>query len=109
MVYGLYERHQHMVIMGHQSEEGIIKADVPKWSVLGPFLFLVYINYLTFIIQMKMKLFANDTSLYIEFDHANSPSESLNDDLINIQQCTEKWLVKFGSSKTKLMTCTYRI
>ena len=57
---------------------------------------------------MKMKLFADDTSLYIEFDNANSASEALNEDLINIQQWADQWLVKFSPSKTKLMTCTYK-
>ena len=32
----------------------------------------------------------------------------LKDDLINIQQWADQWLVKFSPSKTKLMTCTYK-
>ena len=55
-----------------------------------------------------MTLFAEDTSLYIEFDNANSASEALNDDLINIQQRTDQCLVKFSPSNTKLMTCIYK-
>ena len=52
------------VIRGQQSEERIIKAGVSQGSVLGPLLFLMYINDLTLITQVKMKLFADDTSLY---------------------------------------------
>ena len=85
----LQECDQHVVIRGKQSEEGIIKGGVPHGSVLGQFLFLVYINDLTLITQMKMKLFTDDTSLYREFDNANSASEGLNDNLINIQQWAE--------------------
>ena len=42
---------------------------------------------------MKMKSLADDTSLYVEFDNANSASEALNDYLINIQQ----WVVDFSN------------
>ena len=55
-----------------------------------------------------MRLFADDTSLYIEFDNASSSSEAPNDNFINIQQSVDQWLVKFSPSKTKLMTCIYK-
>ena len=51
------------------------------------------------LIQTKMKLFANDTSLYIEFANANNTSKTLNEDFINIQLGANQWLVKFNSSK----------
>ena len=55
-----------------------------------------------------MKLFADDTSLYVEFDNANSASDALNDDLVKIQQwAADQWLVKFITSKAKVATCTY--
>ena len=42
-----------------------------------------------------MKFFADDSSLYIEVDNANSASETLNDDLINIQQWADQFLMTF--------------
>ena len=64
----LNDRHQRVVVRGQQSEVGSIKAGVPQGSVLGPLLFLIYIDDITLVTETKMKLFADDTSLYIEFD-----------------------------------------
>jgi hypothetical protein len=59
----LRERHQRVVIRGQESQTGIIKAGVPQGSVLGPLLFLVYINDITLLARRNMKLFADDTTL----------------------------------------------
>jgi hypothetical protein len=104
----LHNRHQRVVIRGQQSEVGLIKAGVPQGSVLGPLLFLIYINDLTAVTRSKIKLFADDTSLFIEFDEPNNASDIMNEDLNSIQQWANQWLVKFSPPKTKLMTCSYK-
>ena len=104
----LHERHQRVIIRGQESEKGLIKAGVPQGSVLGPLLFLIYINDLTLVTQTNMKLFADDTSLYIEFDNADTASAVLNQDLVDVQAWANQWLVEFSPPKTKLMTCTYK-
>lgn len=104
----LHDRHQRVIIRGQQSEKGLIKAGVPQGSVLGPLLFLIYINDITLVTQSKMKLFADDTSLYIEFDNAEEAAEILNDDLKDIQQWADQWLVTFSAPKTKLLTCSFK-
>jgi hypothetical protein len=55
-----------------------------------------------------MKLFADDTSLYVEVDNPITAANTLNSDLQNIQQWANQWLVTFSQPKTKLMTCTYK-
>ena len=52
--------------------------------------------------RSNVKLFADDTTLYIEIDNENHTSEILNDDLENIPQWADQWLIKFSP---KLMTC----
>ena len=104
----LHERKQQVVIRGQQSEVGFIKAGVPQGSVLGPLLFFIYINDLALITTSKIKLFADDTSLYFEFDCPNIATETLNNDLDKVQQWADQWLVKFSPPKTKLMTCSYK-
>ena len=104
----LKNRYQQVVIRGQKSEIGLIRAGVPQGSVLGPLLFLVYINDIASITQCNIKLFADDTSLYIEFDNSALAEEALNNDLVNIQEWANQWLVSFSPAKTKLMTCTFR-
>ena len=102
----LINRCQRVCIRGQHSLTGYIKAGVPQGSVLGPLLFLIYINDLTNVTFSKMKLFADDTSLYIDFDNADQASAIINEDLKSIQDWANQWLVKFSPTKTKLMTCS---
>ena len=74
------------MIRGQQSDIGKIKPSVPEGSVLGPLLFLIYVNDITILTRSSMTLFADDTTLYIEIDNQNDTSAILNDDLENIQQ-----------------------
>ena len=104
----LTDRYQRVVIRGQKSEEGLIKAGVPQGSVLGPLLFLIYINDITYITQCKIKLFADDTSLYIDFDENTDGTIALNEDLHNIKLWSDQWLINFSPAKTKLLTCTYK-
>ena len=60
----LKERKQRVVLNGIESEWEFIYSGVPQCSVLGPLLFLIYINDLTDGINSSMKLFADDSSLF---------------------------------------------
>ena len=58
-------RKQRVVIPGAMSDWAYIKTGVPQGSILGPILFLVYINDIVTDFGTNIRLFANDTSLYI--------------------------------------------
>ncbi len=99
----LSNRHQRVMLNGHYSEWGHINAGVPQGSVLGPLLFLVYINDLIQHVNCGIKLFADDTVIYeIVSDHQVS-ARVLNENLRNIQLWADQWLVNFNHSKTKQM------
>ena len=55
-----------------------------------------------------MTLFAGNTTVYIEIDNHNDTSEILNDDLENIREWADQWLIKCSPSKQKVMTCSFR-
>ena len=82
----LSERKQRVVINGQESEWGEISAGVPQGSVLGPLLFIVYINDLPQCVENNIRIFADDTSLFISFKNPQDASESLNRDLNSIHQ-----------------------
>jgi len=104
----LTNRKQQVVIGGQNSQPGVIKAGVPQGSVLGPLLFLVYINDLVNNITSNIKLFADDTSLYLEVNDPDQSAEILNHDLITLKSWADQWLVSFSPNKTRLMTCSLR-
>ena len=61
-----------MVIRGQSSEWGDIMAGVPQGSSLGPLSFLIYINDLANVVTCNLKLFADDTCLYVTVDDPNT-------------------------------------
>ena len=69
------------MVNGFISENKSVLAWVPQGSVLGPILFLVYINDIVDNISCNIKLFANDTSLYITLDDYDLGFRTLNSDL----------------------------
>ena len=96
----LTDRRQRVVINGQTSQWTFVKADVPQGSILGPLLFLVYINYVVNELNASVRLFADDTSLYIIVENPNTAAVTLNNDLKHISNWANDWLVDFNPSKT---------
>ena len=92
-----------MVINGRSSDSGTIKAGVPQGSVLGPLLFLIFINDIVDIVHSNIKLFADDTSLFLSVDNPDLTASTLNNDLSLIDSWSSDWLVTFNALKTDAM------
>ena len=97
----LAERKQRVLIRGQSSLWGNIQASVPQGSVLGPLLFIVYINDLADVVDCSIKMFADDTCLYVTVDNPVSSQIILNKSLKNLKLWADQWLVNFNPSKTK--------
>ncbi|XP_053381852.1 uncharacterized protein LOC128549303 [Mercenaria mercenaria] len=93
-------RRQRVVLCGFYSETVLISAGVPQGSILGPLLFILYINDIVTDIGSTICLFADDTSLYITVDDPIRSAITLNTDLNTITNWAEKWLVDFNPNKT---------
>ena len=97
-------RKQRVVFNGQASDWTSVQAGVPQGSILGPLLFLIYINDIVSDIGCPIRLFADDTSLYIVVDSPPTAANFLNSDLFAITNWANNWLVTFNASKTVSMT-----
>ena len=97
----LSNRSQRVVINSKSSTWVKINAGVPQCSVLGPLLFLIFINDIVLDIKCNIRLFADDTTLYIVVDNPLTASDTLNNDLQKIHLWSKQWLVDFNPSKTE--------
>ena len=105
----LSDRKQRVVIGGHKSDILTIKAGVPQGSILGPLLFLVFINDIVDEIACNIRLFADDTSLYIVVEDEYATSAILNSDVDIIHAWSQQWLVTFNPKKTQCMTISKKV
>ena len=105
----LYRRKQRVVIHWVMSDVVEIQSGVPQGSILGPLLFLVYINDLVTDIECEIKLFADDTSLYVVVENPYTSALQINRDLIKINEWACRWLVTFNPNKTECLTISNNI
>ena len=78
-----------------------IKARVPQGSILGPLLFLIYINDLPDGLSSTAKLFVDDTSLFSIVHNPNESTKYLNLDLSVISQWAYQWKMLFNPDPKK--------
>ena len=94
-----------MSINGTHSNPISVTSGVPQGSVLGPTLFLLYINDITEVPKSELRLFADDTVLYraIKSQH---DQEILQEDLHNLTKWASDWQMDFNVSKCHLLRTT---
>ena len=84
----LNDRKQYVSVCGNTSETLEIKCGVPQGSVLGPLLFLLYINDLAEVSKKLTFLFADDTNIYYESSDTLDIQKTVNKELCKVR----KWL-----------------
>ena len=107
----LNQRSQRVVVRGTASEAFEVTSGVPQGSVLGPVLFLIFINDLPLGIISLLSLFADDTKVFRrivtdrsgQVQTSDRDREILQNDLDNIYKWAEKWKMEFNVDKCKVM------
>ena len=102
MISFLSNRTQQVVVSGTRSLSCSVSSGVPHGSMLGPVLFLLYINDKTSEIQSQVRLFMDDCliyqSIYSETNHT-----ILQNDLNRLDSWVSKWQMEFNVSKCKIL------
>ena len=99
-----------MVLDGKSSQEYPVNAGVPRGSILGPVLFLLYINDLPDAVICDIAIYADDTTLYSKCDRASDPwqqlelASELESDLQDTVDWGKNWVVDFNAGKTQLVS-----
>ena len=98
----LTDRRQRVSVRGSFSSWLPVVSGVPQGSVLGPVLFLFYINDLVDGLECPILLFADDAKIYKEI-RTPADVEALTRDMKRIQEWSEKWLLSFNEDKCATM------
>ena len=106
----LSNRQLRVVLDGKSSQEYPVNARVPQGSILGPTLFLLYINDLPDDVICNIAIYADDTTLYSKCDQTSDLwqqlelASELESDLQDTVDWGRKWLVDFNAGKTQLVS-----
>ena len=101
----LLGRTQAVVLEGERSAEAPVTSGVPQGSVLGPLLFLLYINDLPQDIQSQVRLFADDTAVYLTVTSLED-ANTLQTDLDTLQEWERTWDMEFNPGKCQVLHVT---
>ena len=100
----LTERTQQVVVDGDYSSCKQVRSGVPQGTVLGPLMFLLYINDIgDHLNHSTIRLFADDCLLYRTISNQDD-ADRLQDDLDKLQEWTETWQMNFNAKKCYLLS-----
>ena len=91
-------RSQQVILNGECSESCPVLSGIPQGSVLGPLLFLCYINDLPAQVKSSIKLYADDALVYRRI-HSETDQNNLQEDLHRLAQWAATWQMSFNVQK----------
>jgi hypothetical protein len=99
----LSDRKQRVIIDESSSDTIAVTSGVLQGSVIGPLLFIIYINDLHSRVGSKIRLFADDTVIYREIMY-DTESDALSSDLNNVHSCFQEWGLELNHRKCTTYT-----
>ena len=101
----LSNRTQRVVLEGEESDICPVMSGVPQGSVLGPCLFLLYINDMLDMIESNIRLFADGTIMYLTVSN-QADCQALQSDLSKLETWESEWLMAFNPDKCEVIRIT---
>ena len=98
-------RTQRVVLNGCKSGWAPVISGVPQGTVLGPLLFLIYINDIVTNVNSEIRLFADDCILYRRIESVTD-SQVLQNDINSLYLWSKTWQMDFNVSKCHTMSIT---
>jgi hypothetical protein len=98
----LIGRKQRVSVNGVLSEWSSVKSGVPQGSVLGPILFVMFINDLPKAVTNLCQMFADDTKIYSKIDSVDDRT-ALQDDLDRLVDWADTWQLRFNADKCSVL------
>ena len=98
----LSDRKQRVKVNNSYSGWESVTSGVPQGSVLGPILFIIYINDFPLLLKNSCKMFADDAKLYGKVEDITD-KESIQSDLQQCVQWANEWLMEFNKKKCKVI------
>jgi len=98
----LSARKMRVLVNGKFSSWYEVLSGIPQGSVIGPLLFLIFINELPDWVQCSIKMFADDIKLWTRIAKLDD-SKDLQDDIDRLMEWSKKWLLDFNIVKCKIM------
>ena len=99
----LDSRTQQVVINGELSEPKNVTSGIPQGSVLGPLLFVIFINDLPDLVKSDMFLFADDTKIFRRIS-TKQDEVILQEDINEMLKWSDKWQLEFHPGKCVKMS-----
>ena len=101
----LLNRTQFVVVNSTHSTTTAVTSCVPQGFVLGPTLFLLFINDITQVTNSQLRLFADDTLLYRTINSLHD-HQVLREDLLNVTEWASDWQMDFNVTKCHILCIT---
>ena len=96
-------RYQTVVVNGEKSKEASVLSGIPQGTVLGPLLFVIYINDILDSIESDGFLFADDTKIFREIT-SQEDSITLQSDIDSLELWSQIWQLEFNLNKCHVIT-----
>ena len=96
----LSERRQRVILNGRMSAWKDVTSGIPQGSVLGPVLFIIYINDMPDTTRSLCRLFADDSKMYLCVK-SRTDQEIIQADLFKLCDWSKTWLLTFNVAKCK--------